>query len=88
MLPDATLHRPKDHIYFRKLLRACRFKSYRIASKALGLCRRTVARYATDGGFPYPVQFYLEARAAMQNELENSAHLSQGNRLGFSQDAE
>lgn len=79
MLPDAKLHRPKDHIYFRKLLRACRFKSYRIAAQALGIGRRTVARYALEGGFSYAIQFYLEARAAMQHEWENSAHLASGN---------
>lgn len=82
MLPDSTLHKPKDHIYFRKLLRACRFKSYRIAAKALGIGRRTVARYALEGGFDYPTQFYLEARAAMQHELENSAHLASGRGVG------
>lgn len=76
MLPDAKLHKPKDHIYFRRLLRACGFTSYRIAARALGLGRRTVARYATDGGFPYPVQFYLEARAAMHHEMKNDALLA------------
>lgn len=82
MLPDAKLHKPGDYIYFRKLLRACGFKSYRIAAKALGMGRRTVARYATDGGFPYPVQFYLECRAAMQYEAgESSALLASVTRL-------
>lgn len=76
MLPDAKLHRPSDHIYFRKLLRACGFKTYRAAAKALGIGRRTVARYATDGGFPYAVQFYLEARAFMENEAKNDALLA------------
>lgn len=79
MLPDAKLHKPKDHIYFRRLLRACGFKSYRVAAKALGMGRRTVARYATDGGFPYPVQFYLECRAAMEYEVKNSALLASVN---------
>jgi hypothetical protein len=85
VLPDAKLHRPRDYIYFRKLLRACRFKSYRIAAKALGLGRRTVAEYGRRGGFPYTVQFYLECRAAMQNEMESSAVLAPASRLGCSQ---
>lgn len=72
MLPDAKLHKPRDYIYFRRLLRACRFKSYRIAARAMGVGRRTVAKYATDGGFPYTVQFYLECRAAMQHESEKN----------------
>lgn len=81
MLPDAKLHR-KDYLYFRKLLRACRFKSYRIAAKAMGMGRRTIARYALEGGYPYTVQFYLECRAAMQNELENSAPLASKGGVG------
>ena len=76
MLPDAKLHKPRDCDYFRRLLRACGFKSYRTAANALGIGRRTVARYATDGGFPYAVQFYLEARAFMEREAKSDALLA------------
>lgn len=76
MLPDAKLHKNKlsdePHIYFRKLLKACRFKTYRQAADALGITKRTVAQYANRGGYSYATQFYLECRAAMQHEMERT----------------
>lgn len=76
MLPDATLHKNKlrddPHIYFRKLLKACRFKTYQMAADALGITKRTVIQYANRGGYSYATQFYLEVRAAMQHELDRA----------------
>lgn len=66
MLPNAKLHRPTDHIYFRQLLRAAGFENYAAAAVGLGLSRRTIARYANDGGFTYELQWYLECLGAIR----------------------
>lgn len=74
MLPDAKLHKHRlddnPHIYFRRLLKLCKFKTYRAAAKALGVTKRTITQYANRGGYSYATQFYLETRAAMQQELD------------------
>jgi hypothetical protein len=82
VLPDAKLHRPRDHIYFRRLLRDCGFKSYTAAAVGLKMGRRTIARYATDGGFSYELQWYLECLGAIKAAHKSSALLAPKTVLG------
>lgn len=61
--PDVTAHSPKDYIYFKRLLNLARL-TYADAAFLLGFSERTIAKYATKGGYDYPTQFTLECLVA------------------------